>query len=108
WALMKAASVFVSLSDYEGCPNAVMEAMACGCPLVVSDIPAHREIVDQECAFLVEQGNARQAATAIIDVLRNSGPTQRRASNAKEKTRRWSVSATAKQYENLYKDIITA
>ena len=52
WALMKKASVFVSLSAYEGCPNTVMEAMACGCPLVLSDIPAHREILDESVCAL--------------------------------------------------------
>jgi len=41
-----AADVFVSASLTEGCPNAVMEALACGLPVILSDIPAHREILD--------------------------------------------------------------
>jgi glycosyltransferase involved in cell wall biosynthesis len=41
-----AADVYVSASLTEGCPNAVMEAMACGLPVILSDIPAHREILD--------------------------------------------------------------
>jgi len=41
-----AADAYVSASLTEGCPNAVMEAMACGLPVILSDIPAHREILD--------------------------------------------------------------
>jgi glycosyltransferase involved in cell wall biosynthesis len=41
--LMK-ADVFVSTSRVEGLPVAVIEAMACRRPVLLSDIPAHREI----------------------------------------------------------------
>jgi glycosyltransferase involved in cell wall biosynthesis len=40
-----AADTFVSASLTEGCPNAVMEALACSLPVILSDIPAHREIL---------------------------------------------------------------
>lgn len=44
--LLSAADAFISLSCYEGLPLAVLEAGAAGLPLVLSDIPAHRWIVD--------------------------------------------------------------
>lgn len=40
------SSLFVSTSIREGMPLAVLEAMACRCPVILSDIPPHREIAN--------------------------------------------------------------
>ena len=43
----KIADVYISASHSEGLPNSVLEAGACGCRMVLSDIPQHKEIFEE-------------------------------------------------------------
>jgi glycosyltransferase involved in cell wall biosynthesis len=45
------AGVFVLPSSHEGQPIAVLEAMSYGCPAILSDIPAHRELCNSRVQF---------------------------------------------------------
>ncbi len=44
--------LYIMPSLTEGFPLALFEAMACGLPVVVSDIPAFHELLDEECNFV--------------------------------------------------------
>ncbi len=64
------ADAFVSTSRGEGLPVALLEAMACGVPVVVSDIPPHREVAQRAGGFpLVPPGDAKAFARAVSDVV---------------------------------------
>lgn len=106
WTLMKCADVFASLSRFEGCPNVVMEAMACGCPLVVSDIPAHREILDDRTACFVNPDEPTEAARAIKETLSADVAAQARAQAARSKVEGWAVESMARLYEQLYLNLL--
>jgi glycosyltransferase involved in cell wall biosynthesis len=105
WQRMKSAGVFVSLSRYEGCPNVVLEAMACGCPLVVSDIAAHREILDDDSALFVPCDDAAAAAEAIRKTLVSPEAAEARARTARTLAEPWSVERMARAYEAVYADV---
>ena len=64
--LLSAADIFVFPSLYEGAAGAVVEAMALGLPIVASDIPSIREIVEPgRNGILVEPGSPEKLAKAI-------------------------------------------
>jgi glycosyltransferase involved in cell wall biosynthesis len=68
--LLSAADVFAFPSMYEGLGGAVVEAMALGLPIVASDLPAIREVVEEGGnALLVQRGDPAALAHAIDALL---------------------------------------
>ena len=65
---LQACDIYVSTSKAEGMPNGVLEAMACGLPVILSDIPQHMEILnlDESIGASYHQGNSEDLA----DIMR--------------------------------------
>ena len=65
--MLKAADFFVLPSYREGLPRSLIEAMACGLPAVMTDIPAGRELISNgETGILVPPGDI----TALVNAVR--------------------------------------
>ncbi|HEY7957676.1 MAG TPA: glycosyltransferase [Polyangia bacterium] len=107
WSLMKLASVLVSTSRYEGRPNVVAEAMACGCPLALSDIPEHHELVPKDAALFFPDDETA-AANAIAQILDDPAGAKRRAERAAERVRGHSIDRLAREYEAIYRAVLAA
>ena len=102
WSIMKGAELFVSLSEFEGSPNSVFEAFAAGRPAVLSDIPAHRALADEQCAFFAPLRDAAATAAVIRGALDDRAEAMARARNARKRVESMTVTAMADAYEQLY------
>jgi glycosyltransferase involved in cell wall biosynthesis len=67
--LLRSADVFVSSSLSECLPNAVLEAMAAGCPVVATAVGGVPEIVDARTGILVPPGSSADLAAAVLRFL---------------------------------------
>jgi len=102
---MKAARFFVSLSDFEGNPNAVLEAFAAGTPAILSDIPAHRAIADDASALFAAR-DAASVAAAIRRALDDPAAAAVRARAARKRVEARSIAAMTDAYEQLYARVV--
>ena len=80
------ADMFVFPSYTEGFPNVIMEAMACGCPIVSSDVGAIPEMLDMDgdpCGICFKPQSADEVNYAIKSLIDNKDLKSSFAAKAK-------------------------
>lgn len=102
-AFYHGANVALCASEYEGCSNSVMEAMASGLALITTDVGHHREMQDAQRREFGDSGIliVDASADAIAAALATLTPERARTMgeiNRKEIEARWSWSAWADRY----------
>lgn len=84
-ALYRTADVTVSIPSSDATPMSMLEAMACGSPLVVGDLPSLREwVIDRETGRVVNHSDIADVARAMHDILANRELCGRLTQNARE------------------------
>ncbi|MGE4552371.1 MAG: glycosyltransferase family 4 protein, partial [Desulfovibrionaceae bacterium] len=97
------AEVFALASRYEGFPNALCEAMACGLPVVATDCPSGpRTIIRQDVdGLLVPPEDTAALADALARLMAEPGLRARLGHRAKDISRRFQVDMVIDMWENL-------
>lgn len=98
---MKKADLFVLSSRYEGFPNVVLEANACGTPVVAFDCPGGLSEIIQEGlnGWLVPPGNV----AALVEAIRHAADCRPDSSSIKDLVRRkYGIEKIMPQFEALF------
>ena len=107
-AWLALADVFVSCSESEGMPVALLEAMAWQLPVVASDIAGNRSVVEAgKTGYLYPLEDGAQPAAILAEVLQNRAAAVSVARRARAMvSAEYSASVCAQAHANLYQSLL--
>jgi hypothetical protein len=101
---MAAARLFLMTSEFEGMPNALLEAMAIGLPCITTDYPGAEEIIQNETnGLVVPRNDAKALADAIRKVLEDNVLEKKIRQNALFSSELYREEEVFKQWDAIVK-----
>jgi len=107
---LAAADVFCLTSNTEGFPNAVLEAMMAGLPVVCTSFPSARELIPRdELGILVPRDDDAAMAARVVGLLDDAAWRQRLGTAGQLWVgQRYSWPALVREMESLYTELVSA
>jgi L-malate glycosyltransferase len=107
-SLLRSSTIFCMLSRSEGFSNAILEAMVCGLPCVVTDVGGNAEAVDEgQSGFLVASEDADTAADRILQLLRSPQCARQMGEHARQIiARKFTAEAMVARWAGLYDELL--
>lgn len=103
--MYRQADLFVLPAKNEGMPVAALEAMACGLPVIMTDVGGSDELIDGN-GFVVPKGNPTALREAIGQYIRNPALLIKHGKRSREIAETMSWKTVAEQYLELYEKIL--
>ncbi len=101
--LLQVMDLFVCSSRWEGLSTVLMEAMAAGVPILATDIPGNRELLQPGISgWFVPAENSKELAGGIIKAYQNPGQSKEHSKNARISVNSFGIDEIAKTHMHLY------
>jgi len=112
WDILRDSDIFVlpSWPYMEGLPRVVIEAMACGLPVVGTDVSGTNEaVVQDETGLLVPPKDATSLANAIMKLVNDPQLRTRFGKNGRQRVEQvFDIAKHVREVEKLYKELLPA
>ncbi|MEO2239491.1 glycosyltransferase [Dorea sp. YH-dor226] len=94
---LNAADIFVLPTKGEGCCNAIIEALACGLPVVSSDLPFNDDILNDQNSIRIDVDDVKQIQESICRLYENPKLCEKLAKGAKRSAESLNIRTRAKR-----------
>lgn len=107
-SLLTQSDVFCLISNYEGLPISIIEAMRAGLPVIASDVGGNNElVVDGVNGYLVSRGDRKGLVQAIEKLIKDRTLITEFGKRSQEKFRmEFTFSAMMQKIESAYRDVL--
>ncbi len=105
WRYIARADVFALTSTYEGFGNVLIEAMACGTPVVATKSPGTVEIIEDAATGALVEHDARSIADAIAALLTDRAKRDAQVARARDSVGHYALPAVAERYDRLFEEL---
>ena len=107
-SLLAQSDVFCLISNYEGLPISIIEAMRAGLPVIASDVGGNNElVVDGVNGYLVSRGDRKGLVQAIEKLIKDRTLITEFGKRSQEKFRtEFAFSAMMQKIESAYRDVL--
>ncbi len=101
-----AADIFINASSVDNMPVSILEAFACGLPVVSTAAGGIRHLVEHErTGLLTEPENAEGLAQNVLRLLRDSNLSSQITTHAYEECKQYEWAAVREQWLELYRQL---
>jgi len=102
------ADLFLLISNYEGLPLSIIEAMSCGLPIIASNVGGVKELViNNENGFLINKGDYHHLQKSLEYILNNPNILNQLGKNSRKLfLERFTVDIMVSKTESFYKEAI--
>jgi len=105
---LNSSDFFLLISNYEGLPLSICEALSCGLPIIASDVGGVRELIqDEESGFLIPKGDSVRLTERITQLMTDQNKLNEMSICARKNfEKNFTVDKMIKETENYYFKIL--
>ena len=105
-SLIQAAKALLLVSQQEGLPRSIMEAMCLETPVIGTDIRGTRDLLEDGCGLLVNLGDIEAISQAMRQIIDEPEQSSIIASKARAKMANYDLKQIIKAYSDIYNEAI--